>query len=71
KAKRTTDISQSSRPIPLVTDESVIKEWEDRMEKAVTTASSLEVEQDSGSAPRVNTLGSGKESMKLKELMEF
>ncbi|GKB30105.1 putative ribonuclease H-like domain-containing protein, partial [Tanacetum coccineum] len=34
-------------PIPLVTDETVIKEWEDRMERAVTTASSLQVEQDS------------------------
>nr|GEU34477.1 uncharacterized mitochondrial protein AtMg00810-like [Tanacetum cinerariifolium] len=29
-------------------DETVYKEWEDRMERAATTASSLEVEQDSG-----------------------
>ncbi|GKA29041.1 putative ribonuclease H-like domain-containing protein [Tanacetum coccineum] len=122
KAKRTTEISQSSGPIPLVTYETVIKEWEDRMERAATTASSLEAEQDSGninrtqsmatlnesfpqgtnsgSGPRcqdtilggaeaqirfeaaskqsndpplsrVNTLGSGEDSMKLKELMEF
>ncbi|GJT18538.1 putative ribonuclease H-like domain-containing protein [Tanacetum coccineum] len=100
KAKRTTKISQSSGPIPLVTDETVIKEWEDRMERAATTASSLEAEQDSGSGPRcqdtilggaeaqtrfeaaskqsndpplsrVNTLGSGEDNMKLKELMEF
>ncbi|GKC18923.1 putative ribonuclease H-like domain-containing protein [Tanacetum coccineum] len=122
KAKRPTEISQSSRPIPLVTDETVIKEWEDRMERAVTTASSLEAEQDSGninrtqsmatlneylpqgtgsgSGPmcqdtilggaeaqirfeatskqsndlplsRVNTLRSGEDSMKLKDLMEF
>ncbi|GJR73853.1 putative ribonuclease H-like domain-containing protein [Tanacetum coccineum] len=100
KPKRTTEISQSSRPIPLVTNETVIKEWEDRMERAATTASSLEVEQDSGSGPRcqdtilggaeaqirfeaaskqsndpplsrVNTLGSGEDNMKLKELMEF
>ncbi|GKF17753.1 hypothetical protein Tco_0062671, partial [Tanacetum coccineum] len=42
KAKRTTEISQSSRPIHLVADETVIKEWEDRMERAATTASSLE-----------------------------
>ncbi|GJU30147.1 putative ribonuclease H-like domain-containing protein [Tanacetum coccineum] len=34
KAKRTTEISQSSRPIHLVADETVYKEWEDRMEKA-------------------------------------
>ncbi|GJW88414.1 putative ribonuclease H-like domain-containing protein [Tanacetum coccineum] len=83
-----------------VKDETVIKEWEDRMERAATTASSLEAEQDSGSGPkcqdtileaqklkfdlrlhlhksydphlsRVNTLGSGEDSMKLKELMEF
>ncbi|GKC24241.1 hypothetical protein Tco_1026391 [Tanacetum coccineum] len=103
-------------------DETVINEWEDRMERAATTASRLEVEQDngninrtqsmatlyesfpqgtnSGSSPkcqhtilggveaqirfeaaskqsndpplsRVNTLGSGEDSMKLMELMEF
>ncbi|GJX91959.1 hypothetical protein Tco_0345285 [Tanacetum coccineum] len=44
KAKRATEISQSSRPIPFVSDETVIKEWEDRMERAATTASSLEAE---------------------------
>ncbi|GJR87859.1 hypothetical protein Tco_0211870 [Tanacetum coccineum] len=48
KAKRPTKISQSSRPIPLVADETVTKEWEDRMERDVTTTSSLEAEQDSG-----------------------
>ncbi|GKA03809.1 uncharacterized mitochondrial protein-like protein [Tanacetum coccineum] len=42
KAKRTTEISQSSGPIPLVSDETVIKEWEDTMERAASTASSLE-----------------------------
>ncbi|GJU86389.1 putative ribonuclease H-like domain-containing protein [Tanacetum coccineum] len=103
-------------------DETVIKEWEDRMKRADTTASSLEAKQDSGninrtqsiatlnksfpqgtnlgSGPRcqdtifggaeaqirfeaaskqsndpplsrVNTLGSGEDIMKLKELMEF
>ncbi|GJV92915.1 putative ribonuclease H-like domain-containing protein, partial [Tanacetum coccineum] len=46
KAKRSTEISQSSGPIPFVADETVIKEWEDRMERAATTASSLEAEQD-------------------------
>ncbi|GJY96527.1 putative ribonuclease H-like domain-containing protein [Tanacetum coccineum] len=83
KAKRTTEISQSSGPIPLVTDETVIKEWEDRMERAATTASSLEAEQDSEAQTRfkaaskqsndppllrVNTLGSGEDSMKSKEI---
>ncbi|GJS00587.1 putative ribonuclease H-like domain-containing protein [Tanacetum coccineum] len=55
----------------LIANETVIKEWEDRMERAATTASSLEAEQDSDSGPRVNTLGSGEDSMKLKELMEL
>ncbi|GJW30422.1 putative ribonuclease H-like domain-containing protein [Tanacetum coccineum] len=93
KAKRTTKISQSSRPIHLIANETVYKEWEDRMKKAATTASSLEAEQDSGninrtqsmatlnesfpqgtdsgSGPRVNTLGSGEDIMKLMELMEY
>ncbi|GKD94500.1 putative ribonuclease H-like domain-containing protein [Tanacetum coccineum] len=91
---------QSSRPIHLVADETVIKEWEDKMERDATTVSSLEAKQDSGSGPscqdtilwgaeaqirfeasskqsndpplsRVNTLRSGEDSMKLKELMEF
>ncbi|GJY85654.1 hypothetical protein Tco_0499680 [Tanacetum coccineum] len=48
KAIRTTEISQSTRPINLVVDETVYKEWEDRVERAATTASSLDVEQDSG-----------------------
>ncbi|GJR64007.1 putative ribonuclease H-like domain-containing protein [Tanacetum coccineum] len=74
-------------------NKTVIKEWEDRMERAATTTSSLEAAQDSGninrtqymvtlnesfpqgtslgSGPRVNTLGSGEDSMKLKELMEL
>ncbi|GJS28607.1 putative ribonuclease H-like domain-containing protein [Tanacetum coccineum] len=77
----------------LIANETVIKEWEDIMERAATTASSLEAEQDngninrtqsmttlnesfpqgtdSGSGPRVNTLRSGEDNMKLKELMEF
>ncbi|GJT52055.1 hypothetical protein Tco_0978212 [Tanacetum coccineum] len=93
KPKRATKRSQSSGHIPLVANETIIKEWEDRMERAATTASSLEAEQDSGninrtqsmatlnesfpqgtglgSGPRVNTLGSGEDSMKLKELMEL
>ncbi|GKD77345.1 hypothetical protein Tco_1339966 [Tanacetum coccineum] len=38
---------QYSRPIHLDEDETVYKEWENRMERAATTASSLEAEQDS------------------------
>ncbi|GJX38585.1 putative ribonuclease H-like domain-containing protein [Tanacetum coccineum] len=44
KAKRATKISQSSGPISLVVDETVTKEREDIMERAATTASSLEAE---------------------------
>ncbi|GJR15737.1 putative ribonuclease H-like domain-containing protein [Tanacetum coccineum] len=102
--------------------ETVYKEWEDRMERAATTASSLEAEQDDGNInmtqsmatlneplpqgtgsgsglrcqvtilggakaqtrfeaaskqsndpplSRVNTLGSGEDNMKLKELIEL
>ncbi|GJT98403.1 hypothetical protein Tco_1093921 [Tanacetum coccineum] len=46
--KRVTKIPQSSEPTNLVADEAVTKEWEDKMERAATTASSLEAEQDSG-----------------------
>ncbi|GJR32737.1 putative ribonuclease H-like domain-containing protein [Tanacetum coccineum] len=113
---------KAKRPIHLVADETIYKEWEDKMKRAATTTSSLEVEQDSGninrtqsmatlnesfpqgtdsgSGPRcqvtilrgaeaqtrfeaaskqsndpplsrVNTLGSGEDSMKLNELMEL
>ncbi|GJU06248.1 putative reverse transcriptase domain-containing protein [Tanacetum coccineum] len=39
-------------PLKMVGDEAVHKELGDRMEKAATTASSLEAEQNSGSGPR-------------------
>ncbi|GKA62286.1 hypothetical protein Tco_0761805 [Tanacetum coccineum] len=52
-AKRATEISQSSGPISLVRDETVTKVREDKMERASTTASSLEVEQDSGNINRI------------------
>ncbi|GJR63929.1 hypothetical protein Tco_0009994 [Tanacetum coccineum] len=58
----TTKISQSSRPIPLVTDETTIKEFEDRMERATTTASSLEAEQDSGNINRTQSMATHNES---------
>ncbi|GJS38139.1 putative ribonuclease H-like domain-containing protein [Tanacetum coccineum] len=52
-------------------NETITKDREDRIENATTTASSLKVEQDSGSGPRVNTLGSGEDRLKLKELMDL
>ncbi|GJT22948.1 putative ribonuclease H-like domain-containing protein [Tanacetum coccineum] len=45
--------------------ETVYKEWEDRMERAVTTASSLEAEQDSGSGPRCQDTILGVQKLKL------
>ncbi|GJW12170.1 hypothetical protein Tco_1577997 [Tanacetum coccineum] len=56
KAKRTTKISQSSRPIHLVADETIYKEWEDIMERAATTTSSLEAKQDSGNINRTQSM---------------
>nr|GEV90730.1 putative ribonuclease H-like domain-containing protein [Tanacetum cinerariifolium] len=56
KAKRTIKISQSSRPIHLVADETIYKEWDDRLERAATTASSLETEQDNGNINRTQSM---------------
>ncbi|GKB35826.1 hypothetical protein Tco_0880768 [Tanacetum coccineum] len=62
KAKRTTEISQSSGPIHLDADETVYKEWEDTMERAATTASSLEAEHDSGNINRSQSIATLNES---------
>ncbi|GJT07238.1 hypothetical protein Tco_0841700 [Tanacetum coccineum] len=80
KRGQDTKIPQSSGPPKKVGDEAVYKELGDRMERAATTASSLEAEQDSGNINRtqsmatlnepINTLGSGEDSMKLMKLME-
>ncbi|GJR23014.1 ribonuclease H-like domain-containing protein [Tanacetum coccineum] len=56
KTNRATKIFQSSGPISLVADETVTKEREDRMERAATTASSLEAEQDSGNINRTQSM---------------
>ncbi|GKB31212.1 putative reverse transcriptase, RNA-dependent DNA polymerase [Tanacetum coccineum] len=66
KAKRPTEISQSSGPIPFIVDETVIKEWEDRMERAATTASSLKAEQDSDSGPKWQDTILGVQKLKLE-----
>nr|GEV69917.1 hypothetical protein [Tanacetum cinerariifolium] len=73
-------------PLIKVSDEAVHKEWGDRMKRDATTASSLEVEQESEAQTRfeaaskqfndpplsrVNTLGCGEDNIKLKELMDF
>ncbi|GKG14691.1 hypothetical protein Tco_0354291, partial [Tanacetum coccineum] len=53
-----------------VGDKAVHKELGDRMERVVTTASSLEAKQ-SNDPPlsKVNTFGSGEDNMKILELM--
>ncbi|GKC14445.1 hypothetical protein Tco_1011227, partial [Tanacetum coccineum] len=61
-AIRTIEISQSSRPINLVADETVYKEWEDRIERAATTDSSLDAEQDSGNINRTQSMATLNES---------
>ncbi|GJZ58608.1 putative ribonuclease H-like domain-containing protein [Tanacetum coccineum] len=45
-----------------VKDETVIKEWEDIMEKAATNASSLEAEQDNGNINRTQSMATLNES---------
>ncbi|GKE78865.1 hypothetical protein Tco_1544985, partial [Tanacetum coccineum] len=52
----------SSGPIHLVADETVYKKWEDRMERAATTASSLEVEHDNGNINRAQSMATLNES---------
>ncbi|GJU67439.1 putative ribonuclease H-like domain-containing protein [Tanacetum coccineum] len=54
KRGRDTKIPQSSGPPVKVGDEAVHKELGDRMERAATTASSLEAEQDSATARTTN-----------------
>ncbi|GKC51429.1 putative ribonuclease H-like domain-containing protein [Tanacetum coccineum] len=53
---RDTKIPQSSGPPEKVGDEAVHKELGDRMERAATTASSLEAEQDSGNINRTQSM---------------
>ncbi|GKE08994.1 hypothetical protein Tco_1412545, partial [Tanacetum coccineum] len=48
------DMCYGSKIKCLIIDETVYKEWEDIMERAATTASSLEAEQDSGNINRTH-----------------
>ncbi|GKG14315.1 hypothetical protein Tco_0353915 [Tanacetum coccineum] len=50
--RKDTKISQSSGPTTLVADETVHKEKGDSVERAVTTATSLDAEQGSGNINR-------------------
>ncbi|GKA77172.1 hypothetical protein Tco_0783633 [Tanacetum coccineum] len=50
--RKATKISQSSRPTTLIADETVHKEIGDSVERAATTATSLDAEQGIGGSPR-------------------
>ncbi|GJY58667.1 putative ribonuclease H-like domain-containing protein [Tanacetum coccineum] len=52
-----------SRPIHLLADEIVYKEWEDKMERAATTASSFKAEQDNGNINRTQSMATLNESL--------
>ncbi|GJY87810.1 retrovirus-related pol polyprotein from transposon TNT 1-94, partial [Tanacetum coccineum] len=72
--RKATEISQSSGPTTLVADETVHEERGDSMERAATTATSLDAEQGSGGSPRrQDTMGDrpAQTSMKLQELMDL
>ncbi|GJU51294.1 putative ribonuclease H-like domain-containing protein [Tanacetum coccineum] len=56
----------SSGPIHLVANETVYKEWEDRMETVATTTSSLEAEQDSGNINRTQSMATLNEPSPLE-----
>ncbi|GJS54533.1 putative ribonuclease H-like domain-containing protein [Tanacetum coccineum] len=73
--RKATEISQSSGPTTLVEDETVYKERGDSVERAATTATSLDAEQGSGGSPRCQDTILGDKpaqtSMKLQELMDL
>ncbi|GJV11094.1 hypothetical protein Tco_1352635 [Tanacetum coccineum] len=50
-----TELPQTSEPIPNVPDEAVYKEWNDRVERATTTAASLDAEHASGNINRTQS----------------
>ncbi|GJS66653.1 putative ribonuclease H-like domain-containing protein [Tanacetum coccineum] len=56
------DVSSLVDLFNLVADETVYKEWEDRMERAATTASSLDADQDSGNINRTQSMATLNES---------
>ncbi|GJX41977.1 hypothetical protein Tco_0256967 [Tanacetum coccineum] len=56
KRGQDTKISQSGGPPKKVSDEAVHKELGDRMERAATTTSNLEVEHDSGNINRTQSM---------------
>ncbi|GJS44139.1 hypothetical protein Tco_0569182 [Tanacetum coccineum] len=66
-----TQLPQTSVPIPNVADEAAYEEWDDRVERATTTAASLDAQQGSGGSPRCQEATGGsiaQTSMTLHEL---
>ncbi|GJX84584.1 putative reverse transcriptase domain-containing protein, partial [Tanacetum coccineum] len=51
-----TELPQTSVPIPNVSDGAVYEEWDDKLERATTTAASLDVEQASGTINRTQSI---------------
>ncbi|GJV63631.1 putative ribonuclease H-like domain-containing protein [Tanacetum coccineum] len=51
-----TELPQTSKPIPNVADEAVYEEWDDRVERATTTATSLNAEQASGNITKTQSM---------------
>ncbi|GJZ09117.1 hypothetical protein Tco_0543400 [Tanacetum coccineum] len=54
--RKATEISQSSGPTTLVVDETIHEKRGDSMERAATTAASLDAEQDSGNIIRTQSM---------------
>ncbi|GJT54296.1 hypothetical protein Tco_0989350 [Tanacetum coccineum] len=52
---KVTELPQTSEPIPNVPDKAVYEEWDDRVERATTTAASLDAEQASGNINRTQS----------------
>ncbi|GJV97018.1 hypothetical protein Tco_1548595 [Tanacetum coccineum] len=65
--RKDTEVPQPSGPTDNVGDEVVYEKMDDSLERAATTVTSLDVEQDKG----VNTHRSDEDSLKLKELTEL
>ncbi|GJR48171.1 hypothetical protein Tco_1316274 [Tanacetum coccineum] len=51
-----TELPQTSEAIPNVLDEAVYEEWDDRVERAITTTASLDAEQSSGNINRTQSM---------------
>ncbi|GJX45891.1 hypothetical protein Tco_0262567, partial [Tanacetum coccineum] len=63
--RKDTQIAQSSGPTKHVADEAVYKELDDSLVRGATTASSLEVEQDSGNIAKTQSKATPNESSSL------